>query len=117
MSDLACRLIATIPDGVPLNRVLARHRDHCLRCQAEGARTTGVTRELSTLGDETLHAPDGLATTVMTRLGLQDGADPRRPVVVRVAVRWGATALVMIATAAAIAAGIVARTRRARIGR
>lgn len=115
MTDLTCRLIAAIPDDMPLNRVLARHRDHCLRCQADDARTSGVSRELSTLGGETLRAPAGLATTVMTRLGAQDGADPRRPVVQRVAMRWATTALVVLASGVAIAAGIIARTRRGRL--
>lgn len=117
MSDhLTCRLIAVLPGDVPLNRVLARHRDRCLRCQSVDARTSGVARELSTLSGETLRAPDGLATTVMTRLGSQDGADPRRVLVIRVAVRWSATALVLLATAAAIAASIVSRMRRGRGG-
>lgn len=115
MSDLTCRLIAAIPDDMPLNRVLARHRDHCLRCQADDARISGVSRELSTLGGETLRAPAGLATTVMTRLGAQDGADPRRPVAQRVAMRWATAAVIVLATAAAVAAGIISRARHGRL--
>ncbi|MEK7251909.1 MAG: hypothetical protein AAB198_01460 [Actinomycetota bacterium] len=112
MSELTCRLIAAIPDGTPLNRVLSKHRDRCLRCQADDARVNGVTRQLSTLGDEVVVAPAGLASTVMTRLGPQDGADPRRPIVVRVIVRWAATALVLLATAVAVGAAFSSRMHR-----
>ena len=45
MSDLTCRLIAALPNDMPLNRVLRRHRDRCLRCQADDARVVGVTRD------------------------------------------------------------------------
>ena len=112
MSDLTCRLIAALPEATPLNRVLRRHKETCLRCQAEGARTVGVTRRLSHLGDEVMVAPQGLATNVITRLGPQDGSDPRRPIVKRVAMRWAATALVLLASAAAIAAAVAVRLRR-----
>ena len=112
MTSLTCRLIASLPEGAPLNRVLRRHKEHCLRCQAADARTVGVSRRLSTLGGEVVPAPDGLATSVMTRLGPQDGADPRRPIVVRVAVRWAAAALVLLASVAAVAAAFTTRIRR-----
>lgn len=112
MSELTCRLITAIPDGMPLNRVLSRHRERCLRCQADDARVTGVTRELSTLGQEVVPAPAGLATTVITRLPRQDGADPRRPIVIEFAVRWAAAALVVLATAVAIGAAVSSRMRR-----
>jgi hypothetical protein len=112
MSQLTCRLIAAIPDDMPLNRVLRRHRDRCLRCQADDARVTGVTRDLSALGGETFKAPEGLATNVMTSLGSQDGSDPRRPLVNRLIIRWAAAGLAVIATAVAIGAGIVTRLRK-----
>ncbi len=112
MSDLTCRLIAAIPEDIPLNRVLRRHREHCLRCQADDAKTTGVSRNLSSLETETLKAPEGLATDVMIRLGQQDGSDPRRPLVVRLAVKWATTGVVVLASAVALAAGIVSRLRR-----
>lgn len=112
MSDLTCRLIAAIPDDTPLNRVLRKHRDRCLRCQADDARVSGVSRDLSSLGEETFRAPEGLATNVMTRLGAQDGSDPRRPLVTRLVVRWATTGIVLIASAVAVAAGIASRLRR-----
>ena len=112
MTELTCRLIAAIPDDMPLNRVLSRHRDRCLRCQADDARVTGVSRQLSTLGDEVVPAPAGLASTVITRLGPQDGADPRRPIVMQFVVRWAAAALVLLATAVAVGAALASRMRR-----
>jgi hypothetical protein len=114
MSELTCRLIAAIPGDMPLNRVLSRHRDRCLRCQADDARVSGVTRQLSTLGGEVVKAPEGLASTVMTSLGPQDGADPRRPILIRVVVRWAATVLVLLATAVAVGAAVASRMRRSR---
>jgi hypothetical protein len=116
VSELTCRLIAAIPNDMPLNRVLSRHRDRCLRCQADDARVTGVSRQLSTLGDEVVKAPAGLASTVITRLGPQDGADPRRPIVMQVMLRWAATALVVLATAVAVGAALATRMRRTRTG-
>jgi hypothetical protein len=116
VSELTCRLIAAIPNDMPLNRVLSRHRDRCLRCQADDARVTGVSRQLSTLGDEVVKAPAGLASTVITRLGPQDGADPRRPIVMQVMLRWAATALVLLATAVAVGAAVATRMRRTRTG-
>lgn len=112
MSEITCRLIAAVPADMPLNRVLRRHRDACPRCRADDARVSGVTRRLSSLGDEVVPAPPGLASTVMTRLGPQDGADPRRPIVVRVVVRWAATVLVVVATGVAVGAAVAARMKR-----
>lgn len=112
MSDLTCRLIAALPGDARLNRVLRRHRDRCLRCQADDARVVGVTRRLSTLGGEVVPAPQGLASDVITRLGPQDGSDPRRPIVMRVIVRWAATGLVLLASAVAVGAALAARMRR-----
>jgi len=112
MSSITCRLVSMIPSDMPLNRVLQAHRDQCLTCQAEFARSTGVSRELSSLGGETLRAPDGLATTVMSRLGDQDGLDPRRPLVMRLAVKYSAVAVVGLATVAAVIAGVISRRAR-----
>jgi len=61
-----------------------------------------------------VRAPEGLASTVITRLGPQDGSDPRRPIVIQVVVRWAATALVLLATAVAVGAAVAARMRRSR---
>ncbi len=112
MTSITCRLVAMIPPDVPLNRVLEAHRRQCPVCQADQAGSSGVTRKLSGLGDETLRAPEGLATTVMSRLGAQDGADPRRPLVVRLAVRYAAIALIGVATVVAVVAGLVSRRLR-----
>ncbi len=112
MSTLTCRLISFLPEATPLNRVLRRHREHCLRCQVDDARIVGVSRRLSHLGDELVPAPQGLASAVITRLGPQDGSDPRRPIVIRVAIRWGAAVLVGLATAAAVGAALAVRLRR-----
>lgn len=116
MSELTCRLIAAIPDEMPLNKVLRRHRDRCLRCQADDVRGSGVSRQLSTLGEEMVKAPEGLASDVITRLGPQDGADPRRPIVTQVVLRWAATALVLLATAVAVGAAVAGRVHRRRVG-
>ena len=104
MSSLICRLVSTIPSDMPLNRVLEAHREQCLRCQADAVRSTGMSRDLSSIGQETLVAPEGLATTVMSRLPAQDGSDPRRPLVVRLAVRYSVAAAIAVATAAALIA-------------
>lgn len=112
MTSITCRLVSMIPPDMPLNRVLQAHRDQCLTCQADVARSTGVSRELSTLGGETLRAPEGLATTVMSQLGDQDGSDPRRPLVVRLAIKYSAVAVIGLATFAAVIAGIVSRRSR-----
>lgn len=112
MTSITCRLVSMIPSDMPLNRVLQAHRDQCLTCQADVARSTGVSRELSTLGGETLRAPEGLATTVMSRLGDQDGSDPRGPLVVRLAVKYSAVAVIGLATVAAVIAGALSRRSR-----
>jgi len=109
MNSITCRLVSMIPPELPLNRVLQAHRDQCLTCQADLARSTGVSRELSTLSKETLPAPEGLATTVMSRLGEQDGADPRHPLVVRLAIKYSAIAVIGLATVAAVIAGVISR--------
>ena len=113
MNSITCRLVSMIPGDMPLNRVLQAHRDQCVTCQADVVRSTGVSRELSTLGGETLRAPDGLATTVMSRLGRQDGTDPRHPLVVGLAIKYSAVAVVGLATVAALIARVVSRRSRA----
>jgi hypothetical protein len=112
MSSITCRLVAMIPPDVPLNRVLQAHRAQCPTCRADLAGSTGVSRELSTMSRETLRAPDGLATTVMSRLGEQDGADPRRSLVVQLAVKYSAVAIIGLATVAAMIAGVLSRRSR-----
>lgn len=112
MTGVTCRLISMIPPDLPLNRVLQRHREHCLRCLADEARSSGVSRELSHLGTETLAAPEALTPTVMTRLGPQDGADPRRPLVRRLVVRYSAAGLAAVATVTALMARIFFRKSR-----
>lgn len=64
------------------------------------------------MGEETVPAPEGLASGVMIRLGPQDGSDPRRPLVVRLIVRWAAAALVAVATLVALVTGLWTRLRR-----
>ena len=112
MSPVICRLVEMVPSDMPLNRVLEAHREQCLRCQADVARSTGVSRELLSMGDETMRAPDGLATTVMSRLPAQDGANPRRPMVVRIAVRYSVAAAIGVATVAALIARALSRRPR-----
>ena len=112
MSPVICRLVEMVPSDMPLNRVLEAHREQCLRCQADAARSTGVSRELLSMGGETMRAPDGLATTVMSRLPAQDGSDPRRPLVVRIAVRYSVAAMIGVATVAALIARALSRRPR-----
>jgi len=109
MSAVICRLVSMVPSDMPLNRVLEAHRDQCLRCQADVARSSGVARELSSLGGATLRAPEGLASVVMSRLPAQDGSDPRRPLVVRLAVRYSVAAVIGVATVAALIARTLSR--------
>jgi anti-sigma factor RsiW len=109
MSNVICRLVSMVPADMPLNRVLEAHRDQCPRCQADVAHSTGMSRELSAMGGETLRAPEGLATTVMSRLPEQDGSDPRRPLVVRIAVRYSVAAVIGVATVAALMAKALSR--------
>jgi hypothetical protein len=109
---ITCRLIAAMPPDRPLNRVLARHRDQCSICREAAVHSTGVARVLQDLGDETIPAPEGMAATVMTRLGHQDGSDPRRPMVRRIAIRYSAAGLVGLATVTALLARLLSRRRR-----
>ena len=112
MSSVICRLISVIPSDTKLPKALESHRETCLRCQADVARSSGMTRELSSMHGETLRAPDGFATTVMSRLPAQDGSDPRRPLVVRLAVRYSVALLVGVATVAAVIARVLTRRPR-----
>lgn len=103
MSLIVCRLSSWLPDSTPLlSSVFDRHRERCLRCQADAARLRGVSRDLSVLEGELVHAPSGLHTSVMATLPRQDAADPRRPLVVRLVARWVTGISVAVATLVAI---------------
>lgn len=112
MRGITCRLIAAMPPDRPLNRVLARHVDQCPTCRETVRRSSGMARGLHDLGDETLPAPEDMASTVMTRLGTQDGSDPRRPLVRRVVMRYSAAGLVGAATVTALVARLISRRKR-----
>jgi predicted anti-sigma-YlaC factor YlaD len=109
---VTCRLIAAMPPDRPLNRVLARHVAQCETCRETERRSTGLARDLHELGDETIAAPEEMATAVMTRLGPQDGSDPRRQIVRRLVMRYSAAGLVGLATVTALAARLLSRRRR-----
>ena len=112
MRGITCRLIESLPADRPLTPLLAKHRAGCRRCKSRDQRTTGVVRELHDLSSETIQAPDGMATGVMTGLGHQDGANPRREVIRRLIVRYTTAAVVVLATITALVASLVARRRR-----
>lgn len=116
MKGLTCRMISALPPDAPLTGVLRRHRSSCPRCRTEAVESSGLAQELAGMGEETVSAPEGLASGVMIRLGAQDGADPRRPLLVRVALRWGAVGLVAVATLVALIAGLWSRLRRGATG-
>lgn len=102
MTTIACRLANAVPDNGLLSKLFDRHRDACLRCQAEAARLRTVARDLGGLEGEVYRAPGGLHTEVMATLPKQDASDPRRPLVIRVAARYAAGLGVAVATLAAI---------------
>lgn len=102
MSSIKCRLAAAIPEGAPFGKLLDRHRETCLQCQAESVRLRGVARDLGGLEEEVISAPGGLHAEVMATLPRQDASDPRRPLLVRVAARYAAAIGVAVATLAAI---------------
>lgn len=103
MSRIICRLSQWLPDATPLlGRVFDRHRETCLRCQADAVRLRGVSRDLSVLEEEVVSAPGGLHTHVMATLPEQDAADPRRPLVMRLIARWVTGIGVAVATLVAI---------------
>lgn len=112
MRRLPCRVIAAMPPDRPLNRVLERHRAGCDRCRGLERASKGMAQRLSDLGGETLPAPEGFATRVMSYIGEQDGADPRRPLVKRAAARYSAAGLIGIATIVALVARLLSRRRR-----
>ena len=49
-------------------RLVARHAERCLRCQAERAIEHRIHRTLSSMGDSLLMAPAGLLPAVMSNL-------------------------------------------------
>lgn len=107
MTRIVCRLSSWLPDSTPvLSRLFDRHRETCLRCQADSARLLGVSRDLGALDDEVVEAPGGFHARVMAALPTQDAADPRRPVMIRVAIRY---VLVAIGIAVAALAAFVGR--------
>jgi hypothetical protein len=108
----SCRLSDLMAEGF-LSRIFDGHRGRCLRCQADAARTRGVSRDLGGLEEETLQAPGGLHTQVMARLPVQDAANPRRDIVLRLVARYATAIAVAVATLAAILGRRMARGRRA----
>jgi len=109
VSSFTCRVANAVPDNSRLTTLFDRHREHCLRCQADAARLRGVSRELGGLEGEVLPAPGGLHTHVMATLPPQDASNPRRPLLARVIARWVTGIGVAVATLAAI----VGRRRKA----
>lgn len=109
MTSFMCRIANAVPDNSRLTRLFDRHREHCLRCQADAARLRGVSRELGGLEGEVLPAPGGLHTHVMATLPPQDASNPRRPLLARVIARWVTGIGVAVATLAAI----IGRRRKA----
>lgn len=105
--SLVCRFVALLPEDTPLSGLAAVHRDRCLRCQADAARDRGVSRDLHTLSVETVRAPAAMQGRVMSRLGAQDAMDPRRTLVVRLAVKYAAAGLAAAATVAAVLTGLL----------
>ena len=111
MNRLICRLVDLAPDNALFSRIFRRHRAGCLRCQADAVRLRGVSRNLGDLEEEVLEAPGGLHTRVMATLPVQDAADPRRPLLIRLIARWVAGIGVAVATLAAILGRRVTRRR------
>lgn len=112
MRRIPCRVIAAMPPDRPLNRVLERHRAGCDRCRQLERSTAGMARQLTDLRAETLPAPAGFATRVMSYIGEQDGSDPRRPLVTRAVARYSAVGLIGLATIVALVARLLSRRRR-----
>ncbi|MEE9581359.1 MAG: hypothetical protein V3W36_00310 [Acidimicrobiia bacterium] len=102
MSRIICRIANAVPHSSRLAFLFDRHRERCLKCQADAARLRGVSRDLSGLEGEMLTAPGGLHTQVMATLPTQDASNPRRPLLVRVVARWATGIGVAVATLAAI---------------
>ena len=57
-------------------RLLGRHTDSCLRCQADIAVENRITRALASTEDHLMPAPAGLVAAAMSRL---DAVDPPPP--------------------------------------
>lgn len=113
MSRVVCRLSSWLPDNTPLlSRVFDRHRETCLVCQADAARLRGVSRDLGSLDDEVVEAPGGFHARVMAALPTQDSANPRRPVLIRMAIRY---VVVAIGIAVAALAAILSRQVKRRV--
>lgn len=104
---LVCRFIALLPEDTVLSAVARAHQTRCLSCQAEAARDRGVARNLQSLGRETVRAPTAIHGRVMSRLGAQDALDPRRPLVLRLSLKYAAVAIAATATVAAVLAGLL----------
>ena len=105
--NLRCRLAAVVP-----GRWVRRHAGHCLRCQAQVARSRALERDLRALRDDMVPAPPGLAVAILDRLPPQDSLLPRRVLVVQRVVRQATAAAVAAATGAAVAAGLLRRRKR-----
>ena len=99
---LVCRISSIAPEMLS-----GRHRDHCLRCQAEAVRRRSLLRELGELRKEIVPAPAGLHEAVMSGLRKQDARAPRRVIVLQMAARHAAAAGVTAATAVALATGVL----------
>jgi len=89
-----------------------RHRARCLRCQAAEARARSTARLLRSLADEVVPAPPELAPAVLRRIGRQDARAPRRELVRQMIGRYAAAGGVTVATAAAVATGVIRRRSR-----
>lgn len=59
-------------DQKATGRLLARHADHCLRCQAEGAIEDRIHRMLAGMKGNLMAAPSGLMPSVMGDLHMAD---------------------------------------------
>ena len=71
---LACEEVAAFLPGVvdgsrPASEAVARHVDHCLRCQAELVQYRKLLRTLRQLRTEILEPAPGLLTDVLASLG------------------------------------------------
>jgi hypothetical protein len=111
MNGLTCAAAGLLPgDRWP---ALSEHRRRCLRCQAAAARGRALGRDLAALSGELVAAPPGLRDAVVSGLGEQDAADPRRALAARAAARYAAVTGVVTATLVALLAGLARRHSRA----
>ena len=72
-----------------------------------------VSQVLAALAVEIIPAPATLVPRVMSRIGVQDSADPRKQMLARVRARYATATGVAVATAAAVATGLLRRRSRA----